>query len=113
MAPPHQPLCLRIEDPAGVTVAFSGDTLPCPGLFDAGDGADLLVAECTRLEQPAGHHCTWDDWRREIPHLAARSLMLTHLGGDVREKVSELEREVRGAPIPVRFAEDRMVLEIG
>jgi ribonuclease BN (tRNA processing enzyme) len=113
MAPPHQPLCLRIEDPAGVTVAFSGDTLPCPGLFDAGDGADLLVAECTRLEQPAGHHCTWDDWRREIPHLAARSLMLTHLGGDVREKVPELEREVRGAPIPVRFAEDRMVLEIG
>lgn len=112
MAPPHRPLCLRIEDPRGRVVAFSGDTLPCAGLFDAADGADLLVAECTRLEHPAGHHCTWEDWKREIPRLKAKSLMLTHLGSDVRGKIAELEAEVRGGAIPVRFAEDRLVVEV-
>lgn len=112
MSPPHQPLCLRVTGPSGVVVAFSGDTLPCPGLFDAGTGADVLIAECTRLGQPAGHHCTWEDWRKEIPKLAAKSLVLTHLGADVRARVPELEAETREAPIPVRFAEDGMVLDL-
>lgn len=109
---PHRPLCLRIVDPQGVSIAFSGDTLPCPGLLAAADGADLFVAECTRLAQPAGSHCTWEDWRREIPSLTAKSLMLTHLGGDVRAKVRELELEVGGGHIPVRFAEDGLVIEL-
>jgi ribonuclease BN (tRNA processing enzyme) len=112
MSLPHRPLCLRIVDPQGVSIAFSGDTLPCPGLFAAGDGADMLVAECTRLAQPAGHHCTWEDWKREIPALRAKSLLLTHLGGDVRAKISELEAEVVGARVPVRFAEDGLVIEL-
>jgi ribonuclease BN (tRNA processing enzyme) len=109
---PHRPLCLRVVDPQGVSIAFSGDTLPCPGLFEAGDGSELLVAECTRLAQPAGHHCTWEDWRREIPSLRSKSLLLTHLGGDVRAKVSELEAEVRGSQRPIRFAEDGLVIEL-
>jgi ribonuclease BN (tRNA processing enzyme) len=111
MSLPHRPLCLRIEDPAGLAIAFSGDTLPCPGLFAAGDGVNLFVAECTRLAQPAGHHCTWEDWKREIPGLRAKSLLLTHLGADVREQAAKLEAEVR-AHIPVRFADDGMVIEI-
>lgn len=112
MAPPHRPLCLRITDPDGVIVAFSGDTLPCPGLFAAAEGASLLVAECTRLAQPAGHHCTWEDWKREIPKLAAKSLLLAHLGGDVRARVPDLEVEMYDARIPVRFAEDGMVIDL-
>jgi hypothetical protein len=44
--------------------------------------------------------------------LRAKSLLLTHLGSDVRARVSELEADVRGAPIPVRFADDRLVLEL-
>jgi ribonuclease BN (tRNA processing enzyme) len=108
---PHRPLCLRIVDPAGKSIAFSGDTLPCPGLFEAGDGADLLVAECTRVTQPAGHHCTWDDWKREIPRLGARRLMLTHLGADVRERLPGLADDVR-ADIPIEFADDGLVREL-
>jgi ribonuclease BN (tRNA processing enzyme) len=110
MEPPHRPLCLRIEDPSGVSIAFSGDTLPCPGLFAASKGVSLFVAECTRLAQPAGHHCTWEDWQREIPSLSAKALMLTHLGADVRAKVPELERQVW--QIPVRFAEDGLVIDL-
>ena len=109
MHPPHRPLCLRIADPAGTIIAFSGDTKPCAGLFAAGDGADLLVAECTRLTQPAGQHCTWDDWRREIPSLRAKRLLLSHLGGDVRARLSELPAEV-SASIPFGFAEDGLVV---
>jgi ribonuclease BN (tRNA processing enzyme) len=112
MDPPHRPLCLRITDPQGTVVAFSGDTLPCPGLFAAAQGASLLVAECTRLAQPAGHHCTWEDWKQQIPTLGAKSLMLTHLGADVRARVPDLEAQMRDARIPVRFAEDGLVIDL-
>lgn len=111
MHPPHRPLCLRIEDPQGVSVAFSGDTLPCPGLFEAAEGASLLVAECTRLDQPAGQHCTWEDWKREGPGLHAKSLLLSHLGGDVRARLPGLMAEMPGS-VPVRFADDGMVIEV-
>jgi len=112
MPPPHRPLCLRLTDRAGVSIAFSGDTLPCPGLFAAADGVDLLVAECTRLSPPAGQHCTWEDWRRELPGLRARALLLSHLGADVRERLPGLAAEVEGS-LPVRFADDGLVVELG
>jgi ribonuclease BN (tRNA processing enzyme) len=110
MRPPHRPLCLRVIDPAGRSIAFSGDTSPCPGLFAAADAVDLLVAECTRLAPPAGQHCTWEDWRTTIPGLTAKAILLTHLGEDVREALPRLRVESRG---PVQFAEDGMVVDIG
>jgi len=110
MLPPHRPLCLRITDPAGKSVAFSGDTRPCPGLFAASDSADLLVAECTRLSPPAGQHCTWDDWQRMLPGLRAKSLLLSHLGSDVREQLPGLRSQIESA-IPIQFADDGMILE--
>lgn len=112
MRPPHRPLCLRVTDPAGRSIAFSGDTTPCPGLFAAADSADLLVAECTRLAQPAGQHCTWEDWRRDIPRLRSKALLLTHLGEDVRAALPRLSVESRGLG-SVQFAEDGMTLQVG
>ena len=52
MDPPERPLCLRFTLPSGKVVAFSGDTQMCDGLLAAGDGADLLVAECSGLAPP-------------------------------------------------------------
>jgi len=111
MSPPHQPLCLRVTDPDGKSVAFSGDTRFCPGLFEAADGADLLVAECTRLAPPAGHHCTWEEWTTRWSQLRARALLLSHLGTDVRERSAELQRTA-GAPLPLRFADDGLAIEV-
>lgn len=114
MDPPHRPLCLRVTDAHGASVAFSGDTRVCPGLFEAASGADLLVAECTRLSAPAGQHCTWDDWRAELAQprrLRARKLLLTHLGEDVRGRLAALVREAPNT-IPLQFAEDGLLLEV-
>ncbi|HTV19118.1 MAG TPA: MBL fold metallo-hydrolase [Polyangiaceae bacterium] len=111
MAPPHQALCLRITDSHAKTIAFSGDTRICPGLLAAADGADLLVADCSRLTPPAGPHATWSDWQPLLPTLRARSLLLTHLGADVRQSSSTL-LEGLTLPLPVRFADDGMVIEI-
>ena len=113
MDPPHRPLCLRVSDAHGASVAFSGDTQPCPGLFAAADGVDLLVAECTRLAAPAGRHCTWEDWKPELAgggRLRAKRVLLSHLGADVRGRVAELARASRG--IPMSFAEDGMQLDV-
>jgi len=112
MKAPHQPLCLRVTDPAGASVAFSGDTRMCPGLFEAAEGADLLVAECTRLAPPAGHHCTWQEWKEALPRVRARAVLFTHLGSDVRARLPDLERELR-SPIALRFADDGMVVPVG
>jgi ribonuclease BN (tRNA processing enzyme) len=112
MAPPQQPLCLRVTDPAGKSIAFSGDTRPCAGLFAAGSGVDLLVAECTRMTPPVGQHCTYEDWRAARPTLTAKTLLLTHLGADVRAQIPRLLLEASGTSPPLHFADDGMVLEI-
>jgi ribonuclease BN (tRNA processing enzyme) len=111
MAPPHQALCLRITDADGKTIAFSGDTRICPGLLAAADGADLLVADCSRLAPPAGPHATWAEWQPVLPRLGARSLLLTHLGADVRQAAPTL-LEGLDLPLPVRLADDGMVIEL-
>ena len=111
MAPPHQALCLRISDSHGKSIAFSGDTRICPGLLAAADGVDLLVADCSRLAPPAGPHATWAEWQPILPTLRARSLVLTHLGADVRQRASTLLDGLE-LPLPVRVADDGMVIEL-
>ena len=54
---------LRVEA-GGRTLAYSGDTGPCPQLVDLAKGADLLLAEAsfpTRRRQPAALHLTGTD----------------------------------------------------
>jgi ribonuclease BN (tRNA processing enzyme) len=106
MDPPDVPLCLRVEAPSGRSIAFSGDTELCDGLFEASAGADLLVAECTMMQPPAGRHVTWQGWRDEgFARVRAARLMLTHLGTDVRARRAELLAEAPPA-LGLSFAED-------
>jgi len=111
MDPPEQPLCLRFTLPSGKVVAFSGDTMMCDGLLAAGDGADLLVSECSGLEPPIGRHCTWLDYRRVMPTLTARRLLLTHLGGAVRDRIDDLLAEALPTT-SLQFADDGLVVEL-
>jgi ribonuclease BN (tRNA processing enzyme) len=111
MKPPHRPLCLRVTDAAGKSVAFSGDTRLCPGLFEAAEGAELLVAECTRLAPPAGHHCTFEEWREALPRVRARSVLFSHLGADVRARAAELASEQSG-PVRFAFADDGLAVTL-
>lgn len=111
MSPPHQALCLRVTDAAGRAIAFSGDTRICPGLLAAATDADLLVADCSRLAPPAGPHATWQDWQETLPILRAKSLLLTHLGADIRARAPTLLDGLR-LPLPVGIADDGLVIEV-
>jgi len=111
MSPPHQALCLRVTDPAGTVVAFSGDTRICPGLLAAADGAQLLVADCSRLAPPAGAHATWQDWQATLPVLRAKRLLLSHLGADIRARAPTL-LDGLDLPLPVGIADDGLCLEL-
>lgn len=111
MDPPEEPLCLRLEAPnGGPTVAFSGDTSMCPGLFEAARGADLLIAECTTLAPPSGRHCTWSEWETELSKVEADRVLLTHLGADVRAAAQRGELTVDG--VDLAFAEDGLIIPL-
>jgi len=49
--------CLRISSAGGYTLCYSGDSGPCPGLTAAAREVDLLVVECSTLDQSecSGH----------------------------------------------------------
>jgi ribonuclease BN (tRNA processing enzyme) len=115
MEPPEQPLCLRFTGPDGQRIAFSGDTAMCEGLLAAADDADLVVAECSGLAPPMGRHCTWEDWRKILPTLSARRVVLTHLGAEVRAAMPRLQAEALGfSPTAPRldFAEDGLAVDL-
>lgn len=111
MDPPERPLCLRFTLPSGKVVAFSGDTMMCDQLLAAGEDADLLVAECSGLAPPIGRHCTWEDWKKVMPTLSARRLLLTHLGAAVRERSDGLLAEAPPTT-SLQFADDGLVVEL-
>lgn len=111
MDPPHRPLTLRVKTPSGPIVAFSGDTRWCDGLVACARGADLAIAECTALAEPAGRHCTWEVWREHWHELGARRIVLTHLGADVRAAIPRLLAEVPG-DAPLSFADDGLSIEL-
>ncbi|MFT7581201.1 MAG: ribonuclease BN (tRNA processing enzyme) [Myxococcota bacterium] len=103
---PEVPLCLRFSTSDGRSVAFSGDTQFCPGLYEAADGVGLLVAECTGLAPPAGRHMTWEEWREALPNIRAHRVLLTHLHHTVRDAIPRLLAEAPAGP-ELAFADDR------
>jgi len=68
----------RVRDRAGRTLAYSGDSAPCPALAELAENADLFLCETTlasgdRDSNPRGHLTT--DEALAIP---ARRRLLTH-----------------------------------
>jgi ribonuclease BN (tRNA processing enzyme) len=109
VAPPGVALGYRLVREGGPTLVFSGDTSMTDELLAAAANADLLVAECSALEPPAGKHCTWEEWRRVLPDLDVGRLLLVHLPEEIRSE--ELPEAEPGGP-PVQLAEDGMVVEL-
>ncbi len=73
------PYALRCEA-GGRVLAFSGDTEWTETLVDAARGADLFICECFAFARPARYHLNWRTIEANLPRLAARHVMLTHLG---------------------------------
>ena len=111
MAAPQQAYCLRLTAPDGAVLAFSGDTLVSDALIEAARGADLLVAECTAPEPPAGRHITWTEWLELFPRIEARRILLTHLSDAMRQLARVCRRELP-AGREVAFADDGLAIDV-
>jgi ribonuclease BN (tRNA processing enzyme) len=64
------------------TLAYSGDTGPCPGLDEAAQGVDLLLAEASFMvggDNPDGLHLTGADCGAVATRARAKQLVLTHV----------------------------------
>lgn len=87
-------------------LSFSGDTRWVDNLLPAAKGADLFIAECFTFEEPSGYHTCWRDIERNIDHLGARRIMLTHMGGEM------LANRHRVHDQRVLLAEDGLSLDV-
>lgn len=90
----------------GRTFAYSGDTEWVEALVEISRDADLFVCECYSGASAVPNHVDWPTLRANLPRLAARSLMVTHLGHTALGKIDE----IRAANVAV--AEDGLVLEL-
>ena len=66
----------------GVTLGYSGDTGPCPGLDEVARDADLLLAEASFRrgdDNPPDLHLTGSDCGETATRVGVRRLLLTHV----------------------------------
>jgi ribonuclease BN (tRNA processing enzyme) len=86
----------------GVSLAYSGDTGPCPALIDLARDVDLLVCEAGATEPTPGH-CTPQDAAQAAAQAHARRLVLTHMPYAVDPTVA-VAQAARVATCPVSAA---------
>ena len=105
-------LCYRIEA-AGRSICMSGDTTPCAGLGAAAAGVDLLICECSVLEdEDSPGHMKASQVGQVAAAAGVGRVVLTHLYEHVEQSgpVAVVRQHYHG---PVEMAEDGMVIELG
>ncbi|MFV0298801.1 MAG: MBL fold metallo-hydrolase [Hyphomicrobiaceae bacterium] len=101
-APSH---ALRLQTPTR-TIAFSGDTEWVDALVPCGKEADLYIMDCYAWDGKIPFHLSWETIRGNLPHIAARKTMLTHMSAPMLQR----SREATGPG--VFLAEDGLVVDI-
>lgn len=94
---------LRVEY-GGRTVTYSGDTEWTDSLLDAAHQADCFVCEAYTFDRKLRFHLDYATVRAEAARLAARRIVLTHMGPSMLERRGETDFEC---------ASDGLVLTIG
>lgn len=84
---------LRIEC-AGKIIAYSGDTEWTDGLRTVANGADLFVCESYFFEKAMKNHINYKSLMTHRAELGCKRMILTHMGGDILERLGEVELEV-------------------
>ena len=87
----------------GKVLSYTGDTEWTDALVAAGRDADLLITECSKAEPPAPSHLAWETLRDRLPRIAAKRVLVTHMGPDM------IGRDLEGLAEP---AEDGLVLTV-
>ena len=96
------PFALRLEVD-GQIVAYSGDTQWTDALIDAGQAADLFVAEAYFYDKPIKWHLDVKTLLAHRDEIRPKRLILTHMSPDMLD---------RPAPEGCEKAEDGMVIEL-
>jgi ribonuclease BN (tRNA processing enzyme) len=90
----------------GCVLAYSGDTEWTEALVPLADGADLFVVECYSPDKAVTGHMSWPDLERQLPRLAARRIMVTHLNAGM---IAAAERAMAAGLL---VAEEGLVLTV-
>ncbi len=105
-----QSLAYRIEDSAGRSVVFSGDTDYCDELAELASGADMLVSECAAPESAKiPGHLIPSEAGRIAAMAGVKKLVLIHFYPecDRNDLITPCSKEFDG---PIILAEDMMHL---
>ncbi|MGW6919111.1 MBL fold metallo-hydrolase [Kitasatospora sp. NPDC054939] len=70
---------LRVEDPDGRSLVYSGDTEPCPALTELAADCDVLLCEADSADGDGGHH-TPEAAGATAAAAGAGRLVVTHVG---------------------------------
>ena len=85
---------------------FSGDTEWTENLIPIARNADLFIAECYAYDAPVRYHSSWAVLRQQMSRLAAKRLMITHMGPDMLAHLDAITDP------RVILAEDGLVIDI-
>jgi ribonuclease Z len=101
----------------GRKLVYTSDTAPCRNVIEAARAADLLIHECTFLEEESARaaetrHSTAGQAGEVALQAGARQLVITHFSARHSEQPHRLEKEARARFSEVVAAEDGMSLEI-
>lgn len=87
----------------GKEVLYSGDSAWTDLFVTHAQGVDLFVCECCFFDRDTPDHMSYQRIKENLPRLQCKNLILTHMGEEMLAHRGEL---------PVRTAEDGMVIEI-
>ncbi len=86
-------LSLRFEC-EGRVIAYTGDTEWTDALIECGKAADLFIAEALFFDRAVRGHLDYATLRDRLDDIGPKRLMLTHLGPDMMERLSDLAFDV-------------------
>lgn len=87
----------------GKTLCYSGDTEWVEALREAGQGADLFIAESYFFDKQVKFHLDYATLVQHLPELGAKRVVLTHMGPDMLARAAEIGFEL---------AEDGMIISV-
>jgi len=88
--PQTHPTMLRVEC-GGKTVTYTGDTEWTDAILPAAKDADLLITECCFYDKAVRTHMNYLAFKKRLPEIEARSVVLTHMAPNMLDRVSEVE----------------------
>jgi ribonuclease BN (tRNA processing enzyme) len=87
----------------GKIVAYTADTVWLESLVDLGRSADLFLCEAYTYRLPMGSHLDYVTVRERLPDINPRRTLLTHLGPEMIERLTELELDAARDGMVVTF----------